>query len=126
VRELPNINDRISYPPVAGGRCRRQPSSGLSQESGPWRLAKDRDLIWLLVQRGRRSRPVAGSWTTGKVSNFEQEKKAKEARKKISPRTEVKEVKIAFTRSTSTDYKGAHSKPGRRFLKDGDKVKCTG
>jgi len=39
--------------------------------------------------------PVCRSWTSGEVSKFEQEEKARKPRKK-SHQTEVKEVKIAL------------------------------
>jgi translation initiation factor IF-3 len=53
---------------------------------------------------------------------FEQEKKAKEAKKK-SHQTEVKEVKMRY-KIDSHDYQ-VRIGQAVRFLKDGDKVKCT-
>jgi translation initiation factor IF-3 len=53
---------------------------------------------------------------------FEQEKKAKEAKKK-SHQTEVKEVKMRY-KIDSHDYQ-VRIGQAQRFLKDGDKVKCT-
>jgi translation initiation factor IF-3 len=53
---------------------------------------------------------------------FEQEKKAKEAKKK-SHQTEVKEVKMRY-KIDSHDYQ-VRIGQAVRFLKAGDKVKCT-
>ena len=53
---------------------------------------------------------------------FEQEKKAKEAKKK-SHQTEVKEVKMRY-KIDSHDY-DVRIGQAQRFLKAGDKVKCT-
>ena len=53
---------------------------------------------------------------------FEQEKKAKEAKKK-SHQTEVKEVKMRY-KIDQHDYQVRISQ-ATRFLKAGDKVKCT-
>jgi translation initiation factor IF-3 len=53
---------------------------------------------------------------------FEQEKKAKEAKKK-SHQTEVKEVKMRY-KIDSHDYQ-VRIGQAVRFLKSGDKVKCT-
>ena len=53
---------------------------------------------------------------------FEQEKKAKEAKKK-SHQTEVKEVKMRY-KIDQHDYQ-VRIGQATRFLKAGDKVKCT-
>ena len=53
---------------------------------------------------------------------FEQEKKAKEAKKK-SHQTEVKEVKMRY-KIDQHDY-DVRIGQAQRFLKAGDKVKCT-
>ena len=55
-------------------------------------------------------------------SDLEQEKKAKEAKKK-SHQTEVKEVKMRY-KIDSHDYQ-VRIGQASRFLKAGDKVKCT-
>jgi translation initiation factor IF-3 len=65
--------------------------------------------------------PVCRVMDYGKYK-FEQEKKAKEAKKK-SHQTEVKEVKMRY-KIDSHDYQ-VRIGQATRFLKAGDKVKCT-
>jgi translation initiation factor IF-3 len=65
--------------------------------------------------------PVCRVMDYGKYK-FEQEKKAKEAKKK-SHQTEVKEVKMRY-KIDSHDYQ-VRIGQASRFLKAGDKVKCT-
>ena len=65
--------------------------------------------------------PVCRIMNYGKFK-FEQEKKAKEAKKK-SHQTEVKEVKMRY-KIDQHDYQVRISQ-ATRFLKAGDKVKCT-
>jgi translation initiation factor IF-3 len=114
VRELPNINDRISYPNL------RVVDADGSQLGVISREAKDRELDLVLVSE-KADPPVCRIMDYGKYK-FEQEKKAKEAKKK-SHQTEVKEVKMRY-KIDSHDYQ-VRIGQAQRFLKDGDKVKCT-
>ena len=90
VRELPNINDRINP------QLRVVDSDGaqlgvISREEA-LDVASDRELDLVLVSE--RLTPVCRIMDYGKFK-FEQEKKAKEAKKK-SHQTEVKEVKMRY------------------------------
>jgi translation initiation factor IF-3 len=83
-------------------------------------VAKDRELDLVLVSE-KADPPVCRVMDYGKYK-FEQEKKAKEAKKK-SHQTEVKEVKMRY-KIDSHDYQ-VRIGQAVRFLKSGDKVKCT-
>ena len=118
-RELPNINERINY-----ANLRVVDSDGtqlgvISREEA-LEVAKDRDLDLVLVSE-KATPPVCRIMNYGKFK-FEQEKKAKEAKKK-SHQTEVKEVKMRY-KIDKHDYQVRISQ-ATRFLKAGDKVKCT-
>ena len=118
-RELPNINDRIKY-----SKLRVVDSDGsqlgiISREEA-LDIAKDRELDLVLVSE-KANPPVCRIMNYGKFK-FEQEKKAKEAKKK-SHQTEVKEVKMRY-KIDKHDY-DVRIGQAIRFLKSGDKVKCT-
>ena len=118
-RELPNINERINY-----ANLRVVDSDGtqlgvISREEA-LEVAKDRELDLVLVSE-KATPPVCRIMNYGKFK-FEQEKKAKEAKKK-SHQTEVKEVKMRY-KIDQHDYQVRISQ-ATRFLKAGDKVKCT-
>ena len=118
-RELPNINERISY-----SNLRVVDSDGaqlgvISREEA-LEVAKERELDLVLVSE-KATPPVCRIMNYGKFK-FEQEKKAKEAKKK-SHQTEVKEVKMRY-KIDLHDYQVRISQ-ATRFLKAGDKVKCT-
>ena len=118
-RELPNINERINY-----SNLRVVDSDGtqlgvISREEA-LEVAKDRELDLVLVSE-KATPPVCRIMNYGKFK-FEQEKKAKEAKKK-SHQTEVKEVKMRY-KIDHHDYQVRISQ-ATRFLKAGDKVKCT-
>jgi translation initiation factor IF-3 len=83
-------------------------------------VAKDRELDLVLVSE-KADPPVCRIMDYGKYK-FEQEKKAKEAKKK-SHQTEVKEVKMRY-KIDQHDY-DVRIGQASRFLKSGDKVKCT-
>jgi len=119
VRELPNINDRISYPQLRVVDADGSQLGVITREAA-LEVAKDRDLDLVLVSE-KADPPVCRIMDYGKFK-FEQEKKAKEAKKK-SHQTEVKEVKMRY-KIDSHDYQVRISQ-AVRFLKDGDKVKCT-
>ena len=119
VRELPNINERITYPSLrvvdADGT-----QLGVISRDDALKVAQDRELDLVLVSE-KASPPVCRVMDYGKFK-FEQEKKAKEAKKK-SHQTEVKEVKMRY-KIDQHDY-DVRIKQASRFLKAGDKVKCT-
>ena len=83
-------------------------------------VAQDRELDLVLVSE-KADPPVCRIMNYGKFK-FEQEKKAKEAKKK-SHQTEVKEVKMRY-KIDQHDYE-VRIGHAIRFLKAGDKVKCT-
>ena len=119
VRELPNINDRIKYPQLrvvdSDGK-----QLGVIDRVKALEIATNRELDLVLVSE-KANPPVCRIMDYGKYK-FEQEKKAKEARKK-SHQTEVKEVKMRY-KIDKHDY-DVRIGQAVRFLKAGDKVKCT-
>ena len=118
-RELPNINERISYQSLRVVDSDGTQLGVISREEA-LEVAKDRELDLVLVSE-KATPPVCRIMNYGKFK-FEQEKKAKEAKKK-SHQTEVKEVKMRY-KIDQHDYQVRISQ-ATRFLKAGDKVKCT-
>ena len=119
VRELPNINDRISYPNLRVVDSDGSQLGVITREAA-LEVGKERGLDLVLVSE-KADPPVCRIMDYGKFK-FEQEKKAKETKKK-SHQTEVKEVKMRY-KIDSHDYQ-VRIGQAQRFLKDGDKVKCT-
>ena len=119
VRELPNINERIKYPQLrvvdSDGK-----QLGVIDRLKALEIASQRELDLVLVSE-KANPPVCRVMDYGKYK-FEQEKKAKEARKK-SHQTEVKEVKMRY-KIDKHDY-DVRIGQAIKFLKSGDKVKCT-
>jgi translation initiation factor IF-3 len=119
VRELPNINERIKYPQLrvvdSDGK-----QLGVIDRLKALEIASQRELDLVLVSE-KANPPVCRIMDYGKYK-FEQEKKAKEARKK-SHQTEVKEVKMRY-KIDKHDY-DVRIGQAIKFLKSGDKVKCT-
>ena len=119
VRELPNINERIKYPELrvvdSDGK-----QLGVIDRLKALEIASQRELDLVLVSE-KANPPVCRIMDYGKYK-FEQEKKAKEARKK-SHQTEVKEVKMRY-KIDKHDY-DVRIGQATKFLKSGDKVKCT-
>ncbi len=119
VRELPNINERIKYPQLrvvdSDGK-----QLGVIDRLKAIEIASQRELDLVLVSE-KANPPVCRIMDYGKYK-FEQEKKAKEARKK-SHQTEVKEVKMRY-KIDKHDY-DVRIGQATKFLKSGDKVKCT-
>jgi len=119
VRELPNINERIKYPQLrvvdSDGK-----QLGVIDRIKALDIASQRELDLVLVSE-KANPPVCRIMDYGKYK-FEQEKKAKEARKK-SHQTEVKEVKMRY-KIDKHDY-DVRIGQATKFLKSGDKVKCT-
>ncbi len=119
VRELPNINERIAYPQLRVVDADGSQLGVITREAA-LDVAKDRELDLVLVSE-KADPPVCRIMDYGKYK-FEQEKKAKEAKKK-SHQTEVKEVKMRY-KIDQHDY-DVRIGQASRFLKSGDKVKCT-
>lgn len=119
VRELPNINERISYPNLRVVDADGSQLGVITREAA-LEVARERELDLVLVSE-KADPPVCRVMDYGKYK-FEQEKKAKEAKKK-SHQTEVKEVKMRY-KIDSHDYQ-VRIGQASRFLKAGDKVKCT-
>ena len=119
VRELPNINERIKYPQLrvvdSDGK-----QLGVLDRLKALEIASQRELDLVLVSE-KANPPVCRIMNYGKYK-FEQEKKAKEARKK-SHQTEVKEVKMRY-KIDKHDY-DVRIGLATKFLKSGDNVKCT-
>ena len=119
VRELPNINERIKYPQLrvvdSDGK-----QLGVLDRLKALEIASERELDLVLVSE-KANPPVCRIMDYWKYK-FEQEKKAKEARKK-SHQTEVKEVKMRY-KIDKHDY-DVRIGQATKFLKSGDKVKCT-
>ena len=119
VRELPNINERIKYPKLRVVDSDGAQLGVISREDA-LKVAQERELDLVLVSE-KADPPVCRIMNYGKFK-FEQEKKAKEAKKK-SHQTEVKEVKMRY-KIDQHDYQ-VRIGQATRFLKAGDKVKCT-
>ncbi|MFN3926060.1 MAG: translation initiation factor IF-3 [Pseudanabaenaceae cyanobacterium] len=118
-KEQPNINERIRFPKIRVIDADGQ-QLGIMTPKEALRLAEERELDLVLVS-DKADPPVCRIMDYGKYK-FEQEKKAKEARKKQHT-VEVKEVKMRY-KIEEHDYQVRISQ-AERFLKDGDKVKAT-
>lgn len=115
----PQINERIRFPKIRvidtdGGQL------GIITPREALAIANEKELDLVLVS-DKADPPVCRIMDYGKFK-FEQEKKAREARKKQHT-AEVKEVKMHYN-IDDHDYnvRIAHAK---RFLNDGNKVKAT-
>lgn len=116
---LPQINERIRFPKIrvidADGS-----QLGIMTPSEALPMAVEKELDLVLVS-DKADPPVCRIMDYGKFK-FEQEKKAREARKKQHT-ADVKEVKMRYTIEIH-DYnvRLVHAK---RFIQEGDKVKAT-
>ena len=118
-RDLPQINERIRFPKIRvidtdGAQMGIMPPLEAVQ------LAEEKELDLVLLS-DKADPPVCRIMDYGKYK-FEQEKKAREARKKQHT-ADVKEVKMRY-KIEEHDY-NVRVKQAERFLKDGDKVKAT-
>ena len=118
-RDLPQINERIIFPKIRvidtdGDQL------GILTPQEALRLAEEKELDLVLVS-DKADPPVCRIMDYGKFK-FEQEKKAREARKKQHT-ADVKEVKMRY-KIEDHDYQ-VRVNQAVRFLKDGDKVKAT-
>ncbi len=118
-RDLPQINERIRFPQIRvidsdGAQL------GIITPQEAMTIAEERGLDLVLLS-DKAEPPVCRIMDYGKYK-FEQEKKAREARKKQHT-ADVKEVKMRY-KIEEHDYK-VRINQAERFLKDGDKVKAT-
>ena len=118
-RDLPTINERIRFPKIrvigADGD-----QLGIMTPREAMTIADERELDLVLVS-DKADPPVCRVMDYGKFK-FEQEKKAREAKKKQHT-VDVKEVKMRY-KIEEHDY-NVRINQAKRFLKDGDKVKAT-
>ncbi len=117
--DAPQINERIRFPKIRlidtdGGQL-----GVVATEEGR-RLAQEKELDLVLVS-DKADPPVCRIMDYGKYK-FEQEKRAREARKKQHT-ADVKEVKMRY-KIDDHDYQ-VRVRNAHRFLKAGDKVKAT-
>lgn len=118
-RDLPQINERIRFPKIRVIDEERNQLGILSPDEA-LRMAEERGLDLVLVS-DTADPPVCRIMDYGKYK-FEQEKKAREAKKKQHT-ADVKEVKMRY-KIEEHDYH-VRVKSAERFLKSGDKVKAT-
>jgi translation initiation factor IF-3 len=118
-RDIPTINERIRFPKIRvidtdGGQL------GIMTPREALKLAEEKELDLVLVS-DKADPPVCRIMDYGKFK-FEQEKKAREARKKQHT-SDVKEVKMRYKIEDHDYYVRVNQ--AERFLKAGDKVKAT-
>lgn len=118
-RDLPQINERVRFPEIRvidsdGAQL------GIITPSQAMEIADERGLDLVLVSETA-DPPVCRIMDYGKYK-FEQEKKAREAKKKQHT-ADVKEVKMRY-KIDEHDYQ-VRINQAKRFLKAGDKVKAT-
>lgn len=118
-RDLPQINERIRFPKIRlidtdGAQL------GIVTPQEALRMAEEKELDLVLLS-DKADPPVCRIMDYGKFK-FEQEKKAREAKKKQHT-ADVKEVKMRY-KIEAHDY-NVRVKQAERFLRDGDKVKAT-
>jgi translation initiation factor IF-3 len=118
-RDLPQINERIRFPEI---RVIDSDGSqlGIITPAEALRVAEEKELDLVLVSETA-SPPVCRIMDYGKYK-FEQEKKAREAKKKQHT-ADIKEVKMRY-KIDEHDY-NVRVNQAQRFLKAGDKVKAT-
>jgi len=118
-QNLPTINERIRFPEIRVIDSEGE-QLGIMEPSEALRLAQERDLDLVLLS-DKAEPPVCRIINYGKYK-FEQEKKAREARKKQHT-SDVKEVKMRY-KIGDHDYH-VRVNQATRFIKAGDKVKAT-
>ncbi len=118
-RDLPQINERIRFPEI---RVIDSDGSqlGIITPAEALRVAEEKELDLVLVSETA-SPPVCRIMDYGKYK-LEQEKKAREAKKKQHT-ADIKEVKMRY-KIDEHDY-NVRVNQAQRFLKAGDKVKAT-
>lgn len=118
-RDQPQINSNIRFPKLRIVATEGEQIGIVSREEA-LELAEEKGLDLVLVSESA-DPPVCRIMDYGKYK-FEQEKKAREAKKKQHT-SDVKEVKMRY-KIDDHDYQ-VRVKSAQRFLKSGDKVKAT-
>ena len=118
-RDIPQINERIRFPKIRVIDAERS-QLGIMTPEEALGLANEQGLDLVLVSETA-DPPVCRIMDYGKYK-FEQDKKAREAKKKQHT-ADVKEVKMRY-KIEEHDY-NVRVKNAERFLKSGDKVKAT-
>ena len=118
-RDTPQINEKIRYPSVRVIGTEGE-QLGIMVLSEALKLAQEKELDLVLLSN-KADPPVCRIMDHGKYK-FEQEKKAREAKKKQHT-SEVKEVKMRY-KIEKHDY-DVRVGQAKRFLLAGDKVKAT-
>lgn len=118
-RDLPQINDKIRFPEIRVIDAEGEQIGILAPEDA-LKIAQEKELDLVLVSESAKP-PVCRIMDYGKYK-FEQEKKAREAKKKQHT-ADVKEVKMRY-KIDDHDY-NVRVNQAQRFLKSGDKVKAT-
>ncbi|MGB7440302.1 MAG: translation initiation factor IF-3 [Coleofasciculaceae cyanobacterium] len=118
-QNIPQINERIRFPKIRAIDTDGTQLGIISPQEG-LRIAEEKGVDLVLVS-DKADPPVCRIMNYGKYK-FEQEKKAREARKKQHT-ADVKEVKMRY-KIEEHDYQ-VRVNHAERFLKSGDKVKAT-
>ena len=118
-RDVPKINEKIRFPKIRVIDTDGE-QLGIITPQEALRVAQAKDLDLVLVSETANP-PVCRIMDYGKYK-FEQEKRAREARKKQHT-ADVKEVKMRY-KIEDHDY-NVRVNNAKRFLKSGDKVKAT-
>lgn len=118
-RDLPTINERIRFPKIRVIGTEGD-QLGIMTPSEALEIAEEEELDLVLVSETAKP-PVCRIMDYGKYK-FEQEKRAREAKKK-QHNADLKEVKMRY-KIEEHDY-NVRVSSAQRFLKAGDKVKAT-
>lgn len=118
-RDLPQINERIRFPNIRVIGIEGE-QLGIMTPAEALSVAEEEELDLVLVSESAKP-PVCRIMDYGKYK-FEQEKRAREARKK-QHNADLKEVKMRY-KIEEHDYQ-VRVNNAERFLKSGDKVKAT-
>ena len=118
-RDVPKINEKIRFPKIRVIDIDGE-QLGIITPQEALRVAEAKELDLVLVSETANP-PVCRIMDYGKYK-FEQEKRAREARKKQHT-ADVKEVKMRY-KIEDHDY-NVRVNNAKRFLKSGDKVKAT-
>jgi translation initiation factor IF-3 len=118
-RDLPKINERIRFPTIRVIGVESE-QLGIMTPAEALAVAEEEELDLVLVSESAKP-PVCRIMDYGKYK-FEQEKRAREAKKK-QHNADLKEVKMRY-KIEEHDYQ-VRVNNALRFLKAGDKVKAT-
>jgi len=118
-RDVPKINGKIRFPKIRAIDPDGE-QLGIITPQEALKIAEEKELDLVLVSETANP-PVCRIMDYGKYK-FEQEKRAREARKKQHT-ADIKEVKMRY-KIEDHDY-NVRVNNAKRFLKSGDKVKAT-